>query len=192
MKGKFDEYFSKNTDALPLSISQLIESEHKSPAFVLSQYPSTSLEQLPTEDEFNAKQGNSAFLLFRTEGIIKGGMAKYRFKDGVFVLPNKTLKVFLSEKESEQRVLNKSIILYPMTDLYGCIKIKVTDANRSLFTQLDQIQGDGSVAKVERQFVESKLVSASIDQNKVLVNVTALNPGDLLPGNNLFRITSFL
>ena len=108
----------------------------------------------------------------------------YKAEGGVKVRSLPTLKMGLNDVESEVLLKTDSILNFPSVDVYGGVRVRVTDANRHLFSMLDvHVQGTVSVTSVPREFVECKVVESSITASSLRFDVTVINPHDLKPGS---------
>lgn len=186
----FDRYLEQGQCSLH-RLREIGEEESKIVFYPLD--TSRSLEQIPNNNAFLAKGTTKEWmLLFKRDKSLKVGMAKFQDDVGFHVHPVSTLKLGLDEVQSEKVVKKDAIILFPLADLYGNLKLKVTPGNKKLFTPTKIMNEDGTSSFKERQFVECKMTNASVHLNELRLDLQVLNQDDVVPGTSNWQLSLLL
>ena len=144
-----------------------------------------SLANIPAGTEVSTSRfEEKSFTIFKHGTEVKVGSVKNKNGDAYSITALPTLKAGLTEKQSETPVPKASIIEFPKADLYGNVKMKVTNANRHMFRPLANIDARGLASSYsDRTIVECKMTKTSLFGNELRCDLFVINPHDLSQGD---------
>ena len=131
--------------------------------------------------------GETRFTLFKYGTRVMMGSRDPKIGDGYNIRALAKLKAGLTAKQSLTPIPKESFIKFAMADYYGCVKMKVTPANRNLCLPLETTDAAGVLTRTDRTFLECKMVKNSLLGNKLLLDLIVINPHDLVPGDEFLN-----
>lgn len=144
-----------------------------------------SLANNPAGTELSTSRfEEKSFTIFKHGTEVKVGSVEIINGDAYSITALPSLKAGLSEKQTETPVPKASIIDFPKADLYGNVKMKVTNANSHMFRPLANIDARGLAPSYsDRTIVECKMTKTSLFGNELRCDLLVLNSNDLTQGD---------
>ena len=138
---------------------------------------------------FDCPPGASMYYsLFKHQGCLKGGMPVNRIEGNDVRVRSLPLDACVKDV-AETNINIASFVKFPMTDVYGCVSMRVNDVNRHMCTKRRVFAPDLTFIDVDKDYIDCKRTDETLVGNEIRLDVRVLNPQDLAPGMHIKVLT---